>query len=70
MGRVVKLPPPLSKSHQNYTRNSKFGMKLHTCVVSENFPFSTKIPLILLMSTLYLQKNQHFLAKIVPYSKQ
>ena len=38
----------------------------YTHMVSENITFSTKIPLILLMSGFLLQKNQHFfLAKIV-----
>ena len=34
-------------------------------VVSENIPFSTKTPLILLMSA-FFAKSQYFLAKIVP----
>ena len=41
----------------------------HTYVVLENIAFSTKALLILLMSAFFLQKNQRFLARIVPLLK-
>ena len=41
----------------------------NTYVVSENIPFSMKIPLILLMAAFFLQKISIFLAKIVSLLK-
>ena len=55
----------MSKPFENYARNLKF-VSTHTYLVSQNVPFSTKTPLILLMSGFFLLKSQHFLAKIVP----
>ena len=50
-GEGVKLYVPLSKTCTQ------------TYAVSENIPFSTTTPLILLMSALFLQKDSIFLVK-------
>ena len=56
-GEGVKLYVPLSKTCTQ------------TYAVSENIPFSTTTPLILLMSALFLQKDSIFLSKIAPLLK-
>ena len=56
-GEGVKLYVPLSKTCTQ------------TYAVSENIPFSTTTPLILLMSALFFQKDSIFLSKIVPLLK-
>ena len=43
-------------------------VSLHTYLVSENIPFSTKAILVLLMAASFFSKNQHFLA-FVPLLK-
>ena len=63
--------PPLFKNRQNYPRNLTFGTLVHTYVVSENIPFSTKNSAVLLMSAFFfLQKISIFWHKQYLQSKQ
>ena len=41
-GLCVKLPQP--KTRQDHATNLKFGTQVHTYVVSEKMPYSTKTP--------------------------
>ena len=41
-------------------------VSIHSYAVLENVVFSTKTPLILIMSVFFCKKNKHFVAKIAP----
>ena len=68
----VKLPPPPTHAVKNLL---ELGQKLeiwrvstHSYVVPEDIPFSTKVLLICLCQY-FFEKNQRFLAKIIPFLK-
>ena len=69
VGDGVKITP-LSKTHQNYARNLKIGMKVQTHMQFQKISFSTKALLILLMPAFFFQKISVFWLKQYLYSKQ
>ena len=56
--KITPLPP--SKTCSNYAGNFKFGTQVHTHIVSENIPFRSQVPLILLTSAFFCKKLAFF----------
>ena len=61
LGGGLKLPPVKNLLELCYKREIWY-VSTHTFVVSENIPFSTKNPLILMIS-IFFAKNQQLLVK-------
>ena len=66
-GRLEEGKFTLSKTRLGHAEYLKFGMYVHTYMVLENIPYSTRSALILLMSVFV--KSQYFMVKTVPSTK-
>ena len=74
-GRINSLPtsphPFLTKTCQNYTKNSKFGTKVHTHICFQKKVFQYQESLNFADASIFLEKkNQYFQQKQYLYSKQ
>ena len=67
---MVKLPPPLSKTCQNYARSFKFGTYVHTHCNFRKYTFQCLGPLKFGDVCIFLAKNSVFCPKKYLCSKQ